>query len=230
MPACQPIRFKCPACFERLRVPYDDRRKTMRCPRCKILIQLATHQLVWPELKGRIQQWKDKRAAETKKQERQRLLEEERQRRSLVVAQQAQQAQIERQAYYEAVVSGRVFDLNILVPEFIDDWTELQRKTELTPLQISQGIKTASPVAGVGAAWATGNPWVGLAVAVGAFLASGSIGEEYAKEKFMEWRTKWVKIFSNCTQSQLAEFDSRLKERSPLIYNSLNANNQMYLP
>ena len=230
MPACKPIRFECPACHERLQVPYDYRRKTMRCPRCSNLVQLAKHQLVWAELKRSYKEWKEKRAAEKNEQDRQRLLESERQQRSLVVAQDERRVQKEREAYYQAVVCGQVFDAPILVQEFVNDWTDLQQHTELTPLQISQGIKTASPAAGIGAGWATGNPWIGLAVAVGTFLASGSIAEEYAKEKFMEWRTKWVKIFSNCTQGQLAEFESRLKERSPLIYSSLAANNQIYLP
>ena len=88
-------------------------------------------------------------------------------------------------------------------------------------MQISQGVKAASPAVGVGAGYLSGNLWIGLAAGIVAYLASGFIAKEYAQTKSKEWRFKWMRVFSNCTQEQLDMFSQVLAQRHPLVYHSL---------
>ena len=114
-----------------------------------------------------------------------------------------------------------------MVEEFKDDWIQLIKDTGLNPNRISEGTKAASPAAGIGAGWATGNIWIGLATAAIGFLASGPFAKGYARIKFEAWKYKWGRIFLNCTEEQLITFDDTLKKSYPLVFSQVNSNLRM---
>lgn len=47
----KPVRLECPACYERMEVPFEERYSTFTCPRCGRPVQLANHQIFWTNLK-----------------------------------------------------------------------------------------------------------------------------------------------------------------------------------
>lgn len=150
--------------------------------------------------------------------------------RCLVAQQRQREIQLQREVHCQAVLSGQVFDVVILVEAFKEDWLQVSENLELNPLKVDHRVKAASPVTGVGAGWATGNVWVGLAVGIATFLASGPIADAYAAEKFQEWRAKWRRILANRSQQEMAVFLEKLHETYPMIFRELMASQGTYLP
>lgn len=57
----RPIRFGCPVCGERIGVPYEYRRNKVKCPKCHNIVQAAGFQLLWPETRERLREYRQRR-------------------------------------------------------------------------------------------------------------------------------------------------------------------------
>ncbi len=140
--------------------------------------------------------------------------------------------------HHKAALKGDIFDADILVKAFRDDWLQVQKDTGLTPMELSQDIKQASPVVGLGAGYLTGDPIIGLLAGVVAFLASDAIAEDEAQGKLKKWQSKWERIFSKLSQQELALFAETLSARHPMVWQaianssdlSLLAGHRRYVP
>lgn len=162
-----------------------------------------------------------------------RIRKQEARRRAVAFAnEQREEARARRyQEHVQAVLSGSVFDAELLVAHFHHDWLEVQQDTGLTPMQISQGVKSVSPAVGAGVGYFSGNPWMGLLAGVLSYLASDSVASEYARTQFEKWRLKWMRIFSCFDGPQLYCFAQLLQARHPLVFHSLqNGFDSLRLP
>ena len=220
------VRYVCTNCGRLLQIVKAAKGNTAQCPACGHVTVVPGSRRerraqirAWSEFEGmkKMQARRHRRAQARARRE----AEEAARTRALVLAEEQRQSELRRQAHYELAQRGAIFDADILVETFRQDWVQVQKDTGLTPLQISEGVKAASPAIGLGAGYATGNVWVGIIAAVGAALLSGPLAQGYARLKFQEWRQKWLQIFSHCSEEQLTTFAGSLQTRHPLVFQSL---------
>ena len=122
---------------------------------------------------------------------------------------------------YEAALRGDIFDADILVTAFREDWLQVQKDTGLTPAELSQDIKVASPAVGVGVGYLTGDPLIGLLAGLVAFLASDEIAEDSKRGKLKKWQSKWQRVFLKLSEQQINVFSETLAARYPLVWRAL---------
>jgi uncharacterized Zn finger protein (UPF0148 family) len=209
------IEYKCRHCGALLETDDYLGGQTESCPMCHHVNRIPPSRSQRKEAR-RIQKEAD-RDARTRK----RLSQLQAEARANKIRNEIVVAERIKEANHQAVLHGQKFDAGILVAEFHRDWLAIQKDTGLTPLQISQGVKEASPAVGLGAGYLTGDVWIGLLAGIVAYLASGPLAKEYARTKFEEWRLKWTGLFSAFNQEQLDMFAQVLAERHPLVYRSL---------
>ena len=104
----RPVSFECPVCHERWTIEYEDRAKTLGCPRCHCPVQLARHQMLWAEAREFFRHWRETRrgVAEERaraKAERERLAEE---RKHAPRAEEQQIAEERTQSVGKSLASG----------------------------------------------------------------------------------------------------------------------------
>lgn len=222
----EPVRFECPACFERIDVPFGERHSTFTCPCCGERVQLANHQVFWANLNRAWRQFLERRRAMYAARVIREQEATEAERVQQLALRRAQQVETLRLAHYEAVIAGRAFDAAVLAEEMKNDWVALQ-ELGLTEVHIRQGFRAASPVAGVGS-WLLGAPpWMAALIALGTYFASGAAGEEYVEGKLLEWRAKWARILGNLSEAQLWQLSQTLQQRYPMVYGSLELMSRM---
>ncbi len=119
------------------------------------------------------------------------------------------------------MMAGEITGYDRLASEFRQDWLQMQKGTGLTPLQISQGVKAASPAVGIGAGLLSGNVWVGLLSAVASFFASGPFAEGHKRIQLEKWRLKWLEVLSDMNESQLRSFAETLQTQHPMVFGAM---------
>jgi len=100
-----------------------------------------------------------------------------------------------------------------LVQEFWNDINALQR-LGIKLNKVGMGAKAGGVGAGIGTYLATGDPILGVALAVAGWVID-SLTEDYGKLKLDETRVKWSNVVSSMGERQLALFASAMQERYP---------------
>jgi predicted ATP-dependent serine protease len=128
------VQYKCSKCGNWLETEARLYGTTERCPVCKQMNTVPESR----ETRRFREQWEE-------------MARREEDAHARAVRDKEQQLQIQRREHEIALRSGKVFDADILATAFKDDWVRIQKDTGLTPLEISQGVKQASPAVGIGA-------------------------------------------------------------------------------